>query len=191
MARGLESPTGIEPARIEAAGDELVDLIADISARAEGLGKALHPRTASNLASVARMINTYYSNLIKGHNTRPRDIERAQAGTRDEDKRDLMAETAAHYRMQEGIDAAYQVGSLPDPANPDFIRQLHRDFYAEASVEMLTMTSPDRKFVMVPGEWRSEPRHDVIVGVQIAILGACDQLHGLFTNASRSSPAMA
>ena len=164
MVQTLESPTRIEPARIEAAGDELVDLIADISAKAEGLGKALHPRTASNLAGVVRVMNTYYSNLIEGHNTRPKDIERALAGARDEDKRDLMAEAAAHYRVQEGIDAAYQAGSLPDPANPDFIRQLHRDFYHESSAEMLTVKSADREFVMEPGEWRYEPRHDVIVG---------------------------
>lgn len=160
----IEAPTRIEPARIEAAGGELPDLIADIAAKAEGLGRALHPKTAANLAGIVRVMNTYYSNLIEGHNTRPRDIERALAGARDEDKRDLMAEAAAHYRVQEGIDAAFQAGALPDPADPDFIRQLHRDFYAEASVEMLTVKSTDREFVMVPGEWRSQPQHDVVVG---------------------------
>lgn len=36
-------------------------------------------------------MNTYYSNLIEGHNTRLRDIERALAGEfdRDEDRHNL------------------------------------------------------------------------------------------------------
>ncbi|MER8658377.1 hypothetical protein NKH34_29475 [Mesorhizobium sp. M1148] len=39
------------------------------------LGKSLHSRTAANLAHLVRIMNTYYSNLIEGHDTRPRDIE--------------------------------------------------------------------------------------------------------------------
>jgi hypothetical protein len=38
---------------------------------------ALHPRTAAHLADLVRIMNTGYSNLIEGHDTRPRDIERA------------------------------------------------------------------------------------------------------------------
>src|SRR5690606_7129587 len=41
---------------------------------------ALHPRTAAHLAALVRIMNTYYSNLIEGHDTRPRDIEPALAG---------------------------------------------------------------------------------------------------------------
>ncbi|MER8589091.1 MULTISPECIES: hypothetical protein [unclassified Mesorhizobium] len=44
------------------------------------LGKSLHSRTAANLAHLVRIMNTYYSNLIEGHDTRPRDIERALVG---------------------------------------------------------------------------------------------------------------
>jgi len=44
------------------------------------------------------MMNTYYSNLIEGHNTRPKDIERALAGKFDDDeqRRNLQIEAAAH-----------------------------------------------------------------------------------------------
>ena len=34
--------------------------------RSQQLGKALHPRTAANLAGLVRVMNTYYSNLIEG-----------------------------------------------------------------------------------------------------------------------------
>jgi hypothetical protein len=66
IVQDIEALTRIEPARIEAAGGELPDLIADIAAKAEGLGRALHPKAAANLAGIVRVMNTYYSNLIEG-----------------------------------------------------------------------------------------------------------------------------
>jgi Fic family protein len=164
VAVNVESPTQIEPARIDAPAGDLPDLVVEIAARAEGLGRALHPQTALHLASLVRVMNTYYSNLIEGHRTRPRDIERALAGERDDDQRDLMAEAAAHYRVQEAIDRAAIHGELPDPADPNFILQLHRDFYADASIDMLTVRGGERSFVMTPGEWRSRAEHDVQIG---------------------------
>lgn len=157
----------IEPARIDALTGELPDLVAELSARAEGLGKLLHAKTAANLAGLIRIMNTYYSNLIEGHNTRPRDIERALAGARDEDKRDLLTEAVAHFRVQEAIDAAAEAGTLPDPADPEFLRALHRDFYDGASINMLTIKGAGHSFIMSPGTWRSRPEEDVEVGRHI------------------------
>ena len=51
------------------------DAVAELSAASATLGKALHPHTAANLADLVRIMNTYYSNLIEGHHTRPRDIQ--------------------------------------------------------------------------------------------------------------------
>ncbi len=65
------------PARLEEAPAAIADAVAELAARAATLGHALHPRTAANLV---RIMNPYYSNLIEGHDTRPRDIERALAG---------------------------------------------------------------------------------------------------------------
>jgi hypothetical protein len=61
----------IEPARPEETAEAVSDAIADLVAAATRLGQALHPRTAANLADPVRIANTYYSNLIEGHNTRP------------------------------------------------------------------------------------------------------------------------
>lgn len=102
-------------------------------------------------------MNTYYSNLIEGHNTRPRDIKRALAGARDDDKRDLQQEAVAHYRVQERIDAQAAGDELGDPAEPGFLRQLHRDFHAGASPAMLTIEGGNNQSVMTPGEWRQGP----------------------------------
>jgi len=111
-------------------------------------------------------MNTYYSNLIEGHNTRPRDIERALAGELDqnEGRRSLQIEAAAHVRVQAEVDARGAANTLPEPASPDFIRWLHREFYRDAPPAMLRIRGARRHFTMIPGEWRSRAEHDVAVG---------------------------
>src|SRR3712207_3722852 len=81
----LETPARIEPARLDETPEAIGDAVAELSAAAATLGQALHPRTAANLAGLVRIMNAYYSNLIEGHNTRPKDIERALAGEFDQD----------------------------------------------------------------------------------------------------------
>lgn len=165
----METPDWIEPARIDAPEGDLLDLVADLSARAALLGQALHPRTAANLAQLVRIMNTYYSNLIEGHNTRPRDIERALSGITDADdaRRNLQIEAAAHVRVQQVIDDRAARGLLDDPARQDFIQWLHRAFYDGAGDAMLTIGEGAGAFHMTPGFWRSAPAHDVSVGRHI------------------------
>jgi Fic family protein len=161
-----ESAQRIEPARLETAPEQVADLAAELSAASAELGRALHPHTAANLADVVRIMNTYYSNLIEGHDTRPRDIERALAGEfdRDEGRRNLQVEAAAHVRVQSEIDRLGAQSALPEPSSTDFIRWLHREFYRDAPEMMLRIQGAGREFTMTPGEWRSEPAHDVAVG---------------------------
>lgn len=163
MSGNLEA-TQIEPARIENVPDALVDLVAEVSAKSESLGRTLHPRTAANLAALVRIMNTYYSNLIEGHNTRPRDIESALAGRLDDDKRDLQLEAVAHLRVQERIDLQAATDTLPDPACPLIIMQLHRDFYEHAPASSLLIEGNGRSFVMRPGKWREGVEQEVEVG---------------------------
>src|SRR5438034_6079620 len=118
-----ETPSRIEPARIEAPPEPIADVTTEVAAAAATLGSALHPRTAANLADLVRIMNTYYSNLIEGHDTRPRDIERALAGEldRDEGRRNLQIEAAAHVRVQAEIEAMAREARLQEPASTDFI----------------------------------------------------------------------
>lgn len=162
----LETPFRIEPTKVGNVPGELVDITAELSSAAETLGKGLHPATAANLAALVRIMNTYYSNLIEGHNTRPRDIERALSGDLDEDPetRNLQVEAAAHVRLQAEIDRLAGRNGLPEPANGAFICWLHQQFYHGASQEMLTIRGNNRSFQMTPGQWRSLPEHDVEVG---------------------------
>ncbi|WP_108462803.1 Fic family protein [Devosia naphthalenivorans] len=162
----VESVTRIEPAKLEEPTANIADVIADLSASAATLGRALHPRTAANLADLVRIMNTYYSNLIEGHDTRPRDIERALAGEFDQDqgRRNLQMEAAAHVRVQAEIDRLSAAATLPAPASAEFLQWLHREFYRDAPESMLTIQLGDRRFTMVPGAWRHNSEHDVAVG---------------------------
>src|SRR6266852_1354648 len=112
----LETPFRIEPARLEDPPEAISDVIAELSAASATLGVALNPRTAANLAGLLRIMNTYYSNLIEGHDTRPRDIERALAGDFDKDheRRNLQIEAAAHVRVQGEIDRMAATSALPE-----------------------------------------------------------------------------
>jgi Fic family protein len=81
----IESVQRIEPACLEEVPEAILDAVAELSAASAKLGHSLHPRTATSLSGTVRIMNTYYSNLIEGHNTRPKDIERALAGQFDKD----------------------------------------------------------------------------------------------------------
>src|SRR6202140_4582574 len=133
-ASGIESVQRIEPARLEEVPEAISDVVAELAAASAKLGHSLNPRTAANLADLVRIMNTYYSNLIEGHDTRPRDIERALAGQLDHDegRRNLQIEAAAHVRVQAEIETMAREGRLPEPASIDFIRWLHREFYRDA-----------------------------------------------------------
>ena len=165
----LEPVTRIEPTRLENPPEGIADLAAELSASSAKLGRSLHPRTAANLANLVRIMNTYYSNLIEGHDTRPRDIERALAGEfeKDQGRRNLQIEAAAHVCVQSEVDRMAAEEGLPEPASRDFLRWLHREFYLDAPESMLRVSRAGREFVMAPGEWRSQPEHDVAVGRHI------------------------
>ncbi|MCU0819193.1 MAG: Fic family protein [Beijerinckiaceae bacterium] len=163
MAR--ETVERIEPARLENPSADIVDVIAALSASAAVLVKALHPMTAASLAGLVGMMNTHYSNLIEGHNTGPRDIERALSGEWDKDEglRNLQIEAAAHVRVQAKVDVMAQDGTLLSPASSDFLRWLHLEFFQDAPASMLTLKQGDHSIHMTPGDWRNLPEHDVAV----------------------------
>ena len=161
-----ETPARIEPCLLDEAGAEILDLVAVLSGAAQRLGARLHPRSAGGLADLVRVMNCYYSNLIEGHNTTPREIERALANqfVENEERRNLQIEARAHIRLQREIDRRHAAGDLPEPASAAFLRWLHREFYREAPEAMLLIGGQKRTLRMVPGEFRSATDHEVAVG---------------------------
>ena len=58
MSNG-ESVQRIEPARLDNPPEAVADAVAELTAAAATLGRALRPRTAENLAGLVRIMNTY------------------------------------------------------------------------------------------------------------------------------------
>ncbi len=150
----LESVSRIEPFTLRAASDELAALMMKMAAGAAVLEKSLHPKTAAHLAGAVRIMNCYYSNMIEGHHTRPREIEQALKGELpgDQERRNLLVEAIAHVRVQQEIDRLYAEGSLPDPTSSAFIQWIHREFFKDMPDKFL---HPEG-VTIVPGHWRAE-----------------------------------
>lgn len=151
----METPARMEPCGIEEQIPEaLTDLVLDVQDRASRLGRNLHPASAAELRAMTRIMNAYYSNLIEGHNTRPRDIEAALAGRMGEvEDRPLAEEAAAHVRVQEWVD------TLPDdgfePTSQAFIRDLHRRFYEGVPEDFLEVREGELMARIIPGAYRA------------------------------------
>jgi hypothetical protein len=80
-------------------GMELLENLAfDLAREASELSGQLHPIVRLCVAALVRSMNCYYSNLIEGHNTHPRDIDRALAADYSADplRRDLQLEARAY-----------------------------------------------------------------------------------------------
>lgn len=165
-----ETPDRLEPTTLTDISPEITETIAELAALTATLGKALHPHTARELTAIVRIMNCYYSNLIEGHHTRPRDIERALTGDLDADprKRNLQIEAVAHIEVQQLIDMAFdEEGNQPVPTSTGYIRFLHESFYRGLPEEMRLIKGHDREFLMEPGVFRTVPEHDVEVGQHV------------------------
>ncbi|TCD47998.1 Fic family protein [Chlorobium sp. N1] len=162
----LEVPARLEPCLPGTLEPEVADLAAALSSAAGKLEGRLHPVTAASLADLVRVMNCYYSNLIEGHKTRPRDIELAlqERYLEGEEKRNLQLEAVAHIKIQRRIDRMHAEGNLPDPVSDTFIRWLHEEFYRNLPPRMRRIEKQGRSLTIVPGEYRSRPAEDVSVG---------------------------
>src|ERR1017187_1195048 len=137
----IETPGRIEPCFFEdRIPGVLADLAVEIQRAASSLGKGLNAESAAELADLSRLMNSYYSNLIEGHNTRLRDIELALAGAElDPERRPLALEGKAHVLVQREIDELQHAGRLKTPTSIDFVKWLHRAFYNEMPPEYRTV----------------------------------------------------
>ncbi|MFA7264593.1 MAG: Fic family protein [Caulobacter sp.] len=170
MSAMIETPDRLEPMRL---GDQstgaINDVLAELAFKAGRLDNALRGRLQVEAADLVRLMNCYYSNLIEGHRTRPRDIAAAVEGRLSDDpaQRDLQLEARAHIIVQRAIDARFHAGTLGDPTAPDFIRWLHQDFYAQVPAGFRVLEGKTGRLDMTPGVFRHDPRHDVEVGRHI------------------------
>ncbi len=155
--------TSMEPMVPEEASRLLEDDILPLVAEANQLAGRIHPILRESIGELVRSMNCYYSNLIEGHDTHPRDIDRALANdfSSEPKKRDLQKEAVAHIHVQRLIDT----GRDPDawPASAAYASWLHEEFCSRLPPEMLFVTDDKtgERLAIVPGAWR---KRDVQVG---------------------------
>lgn len=111
---------------LEGLAYRLVETSAELKGR-------LSPATLSGIASLLRVVNSYYSNLIEGHNTHPIDIQRAMRldYSADVEKRDLQIESRIHIEVQQKILERLTAEPETNVASADFLCWIHGEFYTQ------------------------------------------------------------
>jgi len=136
----------------------LDDLAVDLISKANRLAGQIQPSVSASIGDLVRSMNCYYSNLIEGHDTHPRDIDAAltEHYSNDEAKRSLQLEAKAHIEVQRMID--YGDDPSESPTTIVYIQWLHREFCKRLPDEMLWVENPKtgEKIQIVPGELRDE-----------------------------------
>ena len=138
----IDSPSFMEPMMPSEGERRLEDLVAELLKKSSTLTGRICPDVAESVGNLVRSMNCYYSNLIEGHNTHPRDIERALAEdySNNQAKRALQLEAAAHIKVQEMID----LGEAPvDLVSINTISWIHKEFFQRLPEELLWVTNPD------------------------------------------------
>ena len=163
----IATPLRIEPCLFdERIPAELADLTVEVQRAADKLGAGLHHQSAAELADLVRVMNCYYSNLIEGHNTHPKDIERALTGAElEEETRPLALEARAHVVVQREIDEMAQRAMLPPPTSSEFLSWSHRGFYEEMPGDFRFIEHSDGRLAeIVPGRIRMAGDPEMAVG---------------------------
>lgn len=145
--------------------EHLLDLSFSLATEAAELGGLMPEMPRRAIARLVRAMNCFYSNLIEGHNTHPRDIQRAMEDDYSADPavRDKQVEARAHIKIQELIDAGHYKNLGLGMA---LVRAIHRDFYEHMPASFQTVSLDGVTHRVVPGEWRNM---HVVVGRHEAI----------------------
>lgn len=159
------NPSLMEPLLPEEGTRQIEDLAVDLFSKSGGLASQIRPEVIESIGSLVRSMNCYYSNLIEGHHTHPRDIDRALHSdfSSNLEKRALQLEAKAHIEVQGMIDN----GEGPtEIISPDYICWIHHEFCRRLPEELLWVENPDtrKRIHVIPGKLRDG---DVVVGRHI------------------------
>ncbi len=156
----------MEPMLPRDTAQELENLAVELVAKANRLAGQIRPDVRDSIGELVRSMNCYYSNLIEGHNTHPRDIDRAlhDQYSKDPNQRALQREARAHIEVQRIVDSGQDLEE--PPTSSAYIRWLHYEFCNRLPEELLWVEYPRTKqrVQVVPGEFRDG---DVEVGHHI------------------------
>ena len=158
----------MEPLLPKVQGAAMSELSVRIIQKIGELKKSIpSPVTRSEVARLVREMNSYYSNLIEGHKTLPKDIEKAlreDYSERDEDRRNQML-SVAHVKAEAAMRQWLEEVPDTDVYGQEFICRLHQEFYSHIPKEEWFTTSREgERHEIEPGKLRD---HNVEVGAHI------------------------
>lgn len=147
----------MEPLLPSAGCVELEDRALDLVAASGRLAGQLAGQVREAIGDLVRSMNCYYSNLIEGHNTHPRDIDQALHDNyhADEKRRALQLEARAHIDLQRKIDAGLDPEATPTSAK--YLLWLHQEFCSRLPGELLWVENPQtgERVRVEPGHFRT------------------------------------
>ena len=120
-------------------------------------GHVHSPVVRQEIGFLIREMNCYYSNLIEGHKTVPRDIERAlrEDFSNDPVKRENQLLSKAHIQVETQMLEKLR-GEEIDVYSPEFICWLHQTFYKLLPDELRVAKRQDgNTFKIEPGKYRN------------------------------------
>jgi Fic family protein len=150
-------PEAMEPLLPTARSGQLSELTCDILKAAGQLTGQVHsPLVHERVADLVREMNCYYSNLIEGHKTVPRDIERAMKRdfSHDQTQRDNQQLSLAHIAVEKLMEERL-AGESVDVYSPDFLCWLHHEFYCRLPAPLhWATTKSGKRYQIEPGRLR-------------------------------------
>jgi Fic family protein len=153
------SPQAMEPLLPESSQAELAQLTCEILLHTGKLsGQVPSAITRHRITLLVRTMNSYYSNLIEGHKTLPRDIERAQRQDYSADpvKRENQLLTQAHIEVEEAMVERLRSEPALSIHSRDFLGWLQGEFYRRLPYELhFGKDHSGRPYRIEPGAVRS------------------------------------
>jgi Fic family protein len=147
----------MEPMMPSDSAGELGDLAIEVIRKSAAISTAVHSVTRRGIVELVRKMNSYYSNLIEGHNTNPVDIDRAMREDFSEDpaKRARQLESKAHIEVQKCIESRIDYTPEIVITSKSFLCWIHKEFYERMPEEYLVVQRADGKTEkVIPGEIR-------------------------------------
>lgn len=134
---------------------ELISLSGAIREKIGGLKEKLHPITAKAVSAVVADMNSYYSNLIEGHHTYPKDIERALQNdfSSNLQERDKQLLGLAHVKTENAI---LSYATEENIFTPGTLLKIHETFYTNLPESMrLSKSQSGKEYQIIPGKFRN------------------------------------
>jgi len=164
----------MEPMFPDDSNGALEKLALELINKSSRLSASIHPITREVIGNFLRPMNSYYSNLIEGHDTHPIDINKALNSdySLDKNKRNLQLEAQAHIKVNESLSKLLdRNGEKSTPSSKVFLKSLHSEFYTFLPEEFKISVSKEGNLkTVIPGEFRTD---EVEVGRHIAPHSTC------------------